>query len=159
MHKLIYHTSALFGVAAVLLLLPANLSAQTVYQHQSSSSNIEMKCEGTCKVTSESTQSQTQRVGESNWHQPERKWRQPHHKTWQSQHHPNGHATVTWSPGEGTCTIRYTENNSRWYKYTTSANCTDGHVTIGGLVPGRTYRFQVKSDGSYWQAPQHLTAW
>lgn len=70
----------------------------------------------------------------------------------------DGEAYLSWGWRGGTCHIRYTENNYRNYKYSTSAACDDGHLTIGGLQPGRLYRFQVRQDNGVWSKPIRIKA-
>lgn len=61
-----------------------------------------------------------------------------------------GAVYLSWNLRGGTCHVRYTESNQNWYKYATATACDNGGVTIGGLVPGRWYRFQVRQDNGYW---------
>lgn len=64
-----------------------------------------------------------------------------------------GQVRLTWGFRGDTCHVRYTEARESSYKYTTSASCDDGGVTIGGLVPGVKYRFQVQQGTGYWSKP------
>lgn len=64
-----------------------------------------------------------------------------------------GKVDIGWDYEGGTCNIRYTENTSQQYRYSTSAGCDEGGVTIGGLRPGRSYRFQVQKDNGAWSEP------
>lgn len=63
----------------------------------------------------------------------------------------NGAVRVNWAYRGGTCNVRYTEANQQMYKYMTSAGCDEGGVTIGSLVEGRKYKFQVaQNNWSSW---------
>ncbi len=149
-------TSFIVTACALALALPNAAQANvTVYQHQTSSSNIEIECSGDCSAKSETSQSQTQRVGEPVWHRENYGSR----ANWRNHQLTNGYATVTWPHRGGTCTVRYTEAAARWYKYTTAAACDAGEATIGGLIPGRAYRFQVRQGSSNWERPVRLIAW
>ena len=70
----------------------------------------------------------------------------------------DGQARIEWEMRGGSCHIRYSEVTSRGYKYSTSASCDDGGLTIGGLAQGKTYRFQVRKDGEVWSRPVTVTA-
>ncbi len=151
MHKPTQSLASLALLAVMASITPSVVQASTtIYQHQSSSSSFEFSCSGECSAKSETSQSQTQRVGEGSW--------PAHHGHHSAEHAPSGNATISWPHSGGTCTIRYTENSARWYKYTTSAGCDEGQLTIGGLVPGRTYRFQVKQEGAGWSTPTRIVA-
>ncbi len=71
----------------------------------------------------------------------------------------NGTVRVMWAQRGGTCNVRYNESNQPGYKYATSAGCDDGGVTIGSLVVGQRYKFQVaQNDWSSWSRPVRATA-
>lgn len=70
-----------------------------------------------------------------------------------------GKVLLTWDARGGTCNFGYTEAGQQVYKYRTSAGCDGGSLWVGGLVPGRSYRF-VMSQGNWeaWSRPQHARA-
>ncbi len=62
---------------------------------------------------------------------------------------PDGKILLTWDKrGDTTCHISYTESGGYAYQYKTQAECDDGHVVIGGLVPGMEYKFAVHAENS-----------
>ncbi len=71
----------------------------------------------------------------------------------------DGQVRLNWDMRGGTCHVRYTEASARSYRYATAAGCDDGGVTIGGLTPGVTYRFQVRQDDGVWSLPVTVKAW
>jgi hypothetical protein len=62
----------------------------------------------------------------------------------------DGRVRLEWGYRGGTCHVRYTEATQSVYKYATAASCDEGGVTIGGLVPGKKYRFQVRQNEGGW---------
>ncbi len=153
--------STLIALTGVIAGLVPMTTAQAMYleQHQSASSDLSFECSGTCdqKVsvsshlhqrqlfTSNSESYQTQPRGSKSWRLMPR-----------GNH--DGKATLTWDDRGGTCTIRYTEANARWYRYQTSTACDDGQLEIGGLKRGKAYRFQVKKADGQWSSPVRLVA-
>mgnify|MGYP001175360096 CR=1 FL=1 len=71
----------------------------------------------------------------------------------------SGEVRLTWDMRGGTCFVRYTEAGSAGYNYETSTGCDNGTITIGGLTPGRNYRFQVRKDDGAWSQPITVKAW
>jgi hypothetical protein len=71
----------------------------------------------------------------------------------------DGQVRLTWDMRGGTCHVRYTEVGASTYKYETSTSCDDGGITIGGLTPGVSYRFQVRQHDGGWSLPVTVKAW
>jgi len=160
MHK----KTALFSTLVVLLaslVFAPKAHAIWMEQHQSSTNDFSGDCNGTCHVSNSSSMSQDQGLsttnnqnwnggmgmGNGDW------WNAP-----STTSDTSGQATVSWPFRGGTCTIYYTESSARVYHYSTSTACDNGQLTIGGLVPGRSYRFQVKSDAGRWTRPVRMIA-
>jgi hypothetical protein len=70
----------------------------------------------------------------------------------------NATVRLSWPMRGGTCHVRYGETSANSYPYSTSTGCDNGGITIGGLVPGRSYRFQVASEGANWSSPVTVVA-
>jgi hypothetical protein len=154
---------ALFSVASLFLTvgaLPA--SAMTMEQTQEVSQNgsarTSVSCDGgSCSGSAEATTSQTAR--QSQFMTTEAVGRvvpNRHRGTVLGVRvgaNADGRVRLTWGYRGDTCHVRYTEAREKSYKYSTSANCDDGGVTIGGLTPGVKYRFQVAQGGGNWSKP------
>ncbi len=71
----------------------------------------------------------------------------------------NASIRMMWAHRGGTCNVIYGEAESAGYAYKTSAGCDEAGVNIGGLVPGRKYKFQVSQDqANNWSRPVYATA-
>lgn len=163
MKKISSLSIAFVAVVGLGLASTTPLQARTVMeQHQSNESKIEMECSGDCFAKSKSSMSQSQKMsfgddhGGRNRNESDdrghiRRFRWSHDNS-------DGEVRLSWNQRGGTCTVRYTEASARNYNYTTSAACDDGSMTIGGLVPGRAYRFQVKKDNENWSKAIRLVA-
>lgn len=126
----------------------------TIEQHQSINSEFHSECSGTCTTTATASFSQHQGVNgdESSWSDSVTFRRQRPQWNRDDEGNRDGEVVVFWSQRGGTCTIRYTEASSRSYNYQTTTACDEGQLTIGGLVPGRAYRFQIKKDTGRWSS-------
>lgn len=71
----------------------------------------------------------------------------------------DGEVRLNWELRGGTCHVRYTEAGAKGYNYHTSTNCDDGEITIGGLVRGKAYRFQVRKDDGAWTRAVTVRSW
>ena len=139
----------------------ASLAWVSVTQEQSqsvsSSGNASVTCEGNCTGSAEANSSATGRQ----WQRTEVTVGGAAYPTravakrgrvagayvgWSA----DGEVRLNWSLRGGTCHVRYTEASESVYKYATSASCDDGGVTIGGLTPGVSYRFQVRQNDGPW---------
>ncbi len=168
-------TFSTLTVAAALVVATTQAGAYS-YQSQSqsfssefsSSVNCEGNCNGKAEVTSKTSmdQSQVQRMGTgtgsggswgSNWGDRDdwdNKGRSNRNDWGNKQANTDGQVRLNWNMRDGTCRVRYKEANARSYNYTAHADCNDGGITIGGLVEGRNYHFQVKKDGDEkWSRP------
>lgn len=70
----------------------------------------------------------------------------------------DGSVRINWGMRGGTCYVRYGETTTNGYSYSTNTGCDNGGITIGGLVPGRTYRFQVSTNRSNWSREMTIVA-
>jgi hypothetical protein len=153
-------SSSLALVSLGLAVTP--IQAIFIEQSQSvnASANSSASCTGDCSASSNSSvsvqTSQTMRVDSGDagyyrpvsyrYHAPARAYVQPVYIVSNS----DGQVRLDWGYRGGTCHVRYGEANQSWYKYATAAGCDDGGVTIGGLVPGVKYRFQVHQNEGAW---------
>ena len=144
---------------------------QEQYQNVSSSHSFSYNCSGdSCsngsgemKATSEVRQHQSQGVGSddssfrSHFSYGTKKYNNGGKR--RSNRDTSGKVALDWDHRGGTCHIRYTENNAQDYRYSTSTNCDEGGITIGGLKVGTNYRFQVKKDDGSWSNSMVIKAW
>lgn len=154
-------TVGIFVGAFVLLAAP--VQAFTIRQSQEMSNTVNVKTEGgTAEVKSESWGKQSQKVEfntwKEDWKDEDHSWKKAKPYNWKSEN-TDGEVRLSWDHRGGICHIRYTEVNSRAYKYSTSAACDQGEITVGGLVQGRNYRFQVRKDDGSWSKPTVVKAW
>jgi hypothetical protein len=71
----------------------------------------------------------------------------------------NASVRMMWAHRGGTCNVIYGEAESAGYAYKTSAGCDEAGVNIGGLVPGKKYKFQVSQDqANNWSRPVYAVA-
>lgn len=132
--------------------------------HVTQSSSFSYSCEGNgCggnsgefKTSSEVKQTQSQNYGSFEESRVYARSRQNRRRNYWSN---DGRVTLGWDHQGGTCHVRYTESGVSNYKYSTSAACDEGDVTIGGLNRGSNYRFQVKQDEGSWSAPMTMRAY
>ncbi|MBP9820127.1 fibronectin type III domain-containing protein [Candidatus Woesebacteria bacterium] len=139
----------LSSVLGVTLGVVNTAQAQVIEQHQSAKVTTEFECTGTCSSYSSVSVSQHQSTS-SNHHVASH--RNAHPAVWRKKSE-YGSVRLTWEPQDGTCLIRYTEARRSDFAYATSTSCNEGEITIGGLVPGRNYRFQVKIENDDWSKP------
>jgi len=152
----------LLAVSAFLLLVTPTQAwmSQSQEQNVSQSSSSELKCEGSCQGTSTFKtenivwQAQSQSLGQgrvnTSWTYQNRYWdNQP----------TTGEVHLTWSQRGGTCYVRYTEFGNTNYNYSTSTACDNGGITIGGLQPRTSYKFQVKKDDESWSRTMTRRVW
>lgn len=150
-------SAGVLALAFVVTVTPANAY---MYQSQSQSafseSSSSFSCEGDgCSGKSQSKssiklhQQQSQGTGAAPTHTISSGRTRHRVSTWRD---TSGEVRLNWDHRGGTCHVRYTESGSRYFKYSTSAACDEGGITIGGLTPGHNYRFQVRKDGGGWSA-------
>lgn len=169
------------GLITVLLTAAVSFSSSPVHaymhqeQSQSSSSTTSFSCDGNCGKVETSTktevnqsQSQTMSSHDSSWMNStwddENGWQTRHgNRRWVSfsdnWNNNDGQVRLNWGMRGGTCYVRYTEAKSGGWNYNTSTACDDGGITIGGLMRGKNYRFQVKKDDGSWSKTRTLKAW
>lgn len=156
----------LVSVGAVVLASTPAAAYMSQSQSQSFSSEFSssFNCNGDCngskhevKMNSSLEQRQLQRMGNgsnswdgsgSHWNDWDDDW----NTGWEDRD-TTGQVWLGWGWRGGTCHVRYTEATNRSYKYSTSAACDNGGMTIGGLTKGTSYRFQIKQDNGYWSRP------
>lgn len=154
-------------MAAVLTAVSAlPVQAVVVRQTQEFSSSTSVKVEGGSDVKAEAESNswgkQSQRIVTDD--APEYGYRSGRPagrsvgKTW-ARPANNGQVRLTWDMRGGTCHVRYTEVGAAGYNYETSASCDEGGITIGGLVSGKSYRFQVRKDDGAWSRATTVRAW
>jgi len=139
-------------------------------QSQSFSSSASTSSDGNnsgwheSRTSVEVSQQQTQRMGGDSQGQSGGRAdkKSPTHKLPKNNKHNKqnkmtaGKVNINWQDWDwngGTCYVQYTEANSNTYRYNTSTACDNDEITIGGLVPGTSYRFQIKKDNGTWSAP------
>lgn len=135
--------------------------ALTVRQSQEFSSSTNVKVEGGSDVKAEAESNswgkQSQRVTTEDT--PTYSYRRHSQRPVWVRSAAHGEVHLTWDHRGGTCHVRYTEAGSAGYNYHTSTNCDEGHITIGGLVSGKSYRFQVQKDDGAWSRARTVRAW
>ncbi len=139
----------LSSVLGVTLGVVNPAQAQTLEQHQSAEITTKFECTGTC--SSYSSVSVSQHQSTSNNHHVATH-RNTHPMAWRKKS-TYGSVRLTWEPQNGNCLIRYTEAKRSDFAYATSTSCNEGEIIIGGLVPGKSYRFQVKTENDDWSKP------
>lgn len=155
-----------------LAVFSTPVAAKTVVFNQTQSSQIKVTSNctnGECTAESSVSVSQHQLQSdaphfdssEDTWWSPW--WRHSHHSARSGdvnvRTHRSGEVALSWSWRSGTCEVRYTESNVSHYKYSTLVACNQGGVTIGGLMPGKSYRFQIRNtEHEWWTTPVTITA-
>lgn len=153
-------TASILGIS-LIAVSTTSAQALTVRQSQEFSSSSSVKVEGGSDVKAEAESNswgkQSQRVSTDDTstythrrHAQRPVWVRPA---------AHGEVHLTWDHRGGTCHVRYTESTSAGYNYHTSTNCDEGGITIGGLVSGKSYRFQVQKDDGAWSRARTVRAW
>lgn len=157
-------TAATLGAVATLF---AASPAQALVVHQSQEMSVSVKTEGgnsssTTEANAWGKQSQHVSTDEMTYsYRPGRhvgmgnRWGK---NVW-VRPADDGQVRLSWDLRGGTCHVRYTEAGASGYNYETSTNCDDGGITIGGLVSGKNYRFQVRKDDGAWTRAVTVKAW
>ena len=142
-------------------------SAQANYQYQSqsgsTSTSTSVSCNGgNCTGSSSSESSlelhQSQSTDAGNGMHHNTMHQAPRHNRNNNWKDTSGEVSINWDHRGGTCHVRYGESTSRGYRYSTSASCDDGGMTIGGLQTGKNYRVQYRKDSGAWSAPKTYRA-
>ncbi len=139
----------LSSVLGVTLGVVNTAQAQVIEQHQSAKVTTEFECTGTCSSYSSTSVSQRQFISNNS---TASEYRRARPEIWKRRN-TYGSVRLTWEPQDGTCLIRYSEAKRSDFAYATSTSCNEGEITIGGLVPGKNYRFQVKIENDDWSKP------
>lgn len=158
------NTLKLTPLVVLATFVLAATSAQANYQYQSQSgstyTSTSVSCDGgncTGSSNSESSleMSQSQSTGTGRGMHRDTAPRHNRNNNWKD---TSGEVSINWDHRGGTCHVRYGESISRGYRYSTSASCDDGGMTIGGLQTGKNYRVQFRKDSGAWSAPKTYRA-
>lgn len=152
------------GVVAVTVagLSVTQVDALTIRQSQEMSNTTSVKVEGagTAEAKVEQWGKQSQKVETPDWQNRRGDAHDRRGYGWKKySENRDGEVPLSWDHRGGTCHVRYTEAGNRHFNYHTSTNCDDGEITIGGLVTGRNYKFQVRKDDGSWSHPTNVKAW
>lgn len=166
MKKSVLFTTSFVTALCLVFSSGQSVSAQ-MYQEQrqsvSNSSSFSYSCDGDCNGTAESkTSSKVKQSQSQGYGTTQMKWRNNrnyrNNRNWNTDRDTSGEVSLSWDQRGGTCHVRYTESWIRNYKYSTSTACDNGSITIGGLQPGTSYRFEVQKDSEGWSWPLTLRA-
>jgi len=165
---------------AIVGALPLVAQAQTFEQRQELRNEFTVECSWSstdasqnnkdsqpCKVTGTQNARQEQLSGDGTSTistEPSRSWSMSSswHDDWDDSVTgtpiPQGKVKLRWNYDDGVCHIRYSEATVRAYKYTTSTDCDNGGIEIGGLMPSKAYRFQIRDQDTGWSSARRLVA-
>jgi hypothetical protein len=157
--KSLHRISSIALGATALVFAATPVNALVVEQSQELNISTKTTSEGSSSVKSTSEANawgkQTQSVSTE---EHSYTYRHGHRSAW-VRPMADGEVRLNWELRGGTCHVRYTEAGAKGYNYYTSTNCDDGEITIGGLVRGKAYRFQVRKDDGVWTKAVTVRSW